>query len=66
MREIHYTPEELELIEYMETNPKSVPNAKERIAFIKQAAVDDVNAKKQVNFRMNLNDLDKLNTKSFI
>ena len=66
MREIHYTPEELELIEYMETNPKSVVNVKERIAFIKQAVADDINAKKQVNFRMNLNDLEKLKGRALV
>ncbi len=32
MKEIKYTPEELETVEYMETNPKSVPNVEEEIS----------------------------------
>ena len=37
MKDTHYTHEELALLEYVETNPKSVANVKERIAFIKNA-----------------------------
>ena len=66
MNEIQYTPEELELVEYMETNPESVPNVKERIAFIKQAVADDVSVKKQVNFRINQNDLDRLKSRALV
>lgn len=66
MQDIKYTPEELELVEYMETNPKSVPNVKKRIAFIKNAVIEDVNARQQVNFRMNKNDLDRLKSKALV
>jgi len=66
MQDIKYTPEELELVEYMETNPKSVPNVKKRIAFIKNAVTEDVNARQQVNFRMNKNDLDRLKSKALV
>ena len=37
MKDTHYTHEELALLGYVETNPKSVANVKERIAFIKNA-----------------------------
>ncbi len=66
MKNIKYTPEELELVEYMETNPKSVPNVKERIAFIKNAVAEDVSIKQQVNFRINKNDLARLKSKALI
>ena len=66
MKEVNYTPEELELVEYMETNPDSVPNVKERIAFIKNAVEEDINTRKQVNFRINQNDLEKLKSKALV
>ncbi len=66
MKDIKYTPEELELVEYMETNPKSVPNVKDRIAFIKNAVTEDLNTKKQVNFRINQNDLEKLKSRALV
>ena len=66
MKETKYTPEELELVEYMETDSASVPNVKERIAFIKNAVNEDLNTKKQVNFRINQNDLEKLKSKALI
>ena len=66
MKDIKYTSEELELVEYMETDPKSVPDVKERIAFMKNAVREDLNTKKQVNFRINLNDLEKLKSKALV
>ena len=66
MKDIKYTPEELELVEYMETNPASVPNVKDRIAFLKNAVEEDLNTKKQVNFRINQNDLEKLKSKALV
>jgi len=66
MKDVKYTPEELELVEYMETNPKSIPNVKDRIAFIKNAVQEDLNTKKQVNFRINQNDLEKLKSKALV
>jgi len=66
MKTLKYTPEELELVEYMETNPTSVPHVKERIAFIKNAVKEDINSRKQVNFRINQNDLEKLKSKALI
>ena len=66
MKETKYTPEELELVEYMETDPASVPNVKERIAFMKNAVNEDLNTKKQVNFRINQNDLEKLKSKALV
>ena len=66
MKNIKYTSEELELLEYMESDPKSVPNVKERISFIKNAVIEDINTKKQVNFRINQNDLDKLKSKALV
>ena len=66
MKDIKYTPEELELVEYMETDPKSVPDVKDRITFIKNAVREDLNTKKQVNFRINQNDLEKLKSKALV
>jgi len=66
MKDVKYTPEELELVEYMETNPASVPNVKERIALIKNAVEEDINTRKQVNFRINQNDLEKLKSKALV
>ncbi|MEA2029831.1 MAG: antitoxin [Campylobacterota bacterium] len=66
MKDINYTTEEKELAQYMETNPKSVPNVKDRIAFIKQSVKHNVTAKKQVNFRINENDLERLKTKALV
>ena len=31
MKNIKYTPEELELVEYMESSPKSIPNVEDEI-----------------------------------
>jgi len=66
MKSVKYTSEELELVEYMESNPASVPNVKERIASIKNAVKEDINSRKQVNFRINQNDLEKLKSKALI
>ena len=66
MKDTHYTHEELALLEYVETNPKSVANVKERIAFIKNAVAEDLNKKQQVNFRINKNDLTRLKSKALI
>ena len=66
MKDVKYTPEELELVEYMETNPASVPNVKERIAFMQNAVKEDINSRKQVNFRINQNDLEKLKSKALV
>jgi predicted DNA binding CopG/RHH family protein len=66
MQDVKYTAEELELVEYIEANPKSVPNVKDRIAFIKNAVVEDVTTKQQVNFRINKNDLTRLKSKALV
>ena len=66
MQDTKYTSEELELLEYVETNPKSVPNLKDRVAFIKNAVAEDVTTKQQVNFRINKNDLNRLKSKALV
>jgi predicted DNA binding CopG/RHH family protein len=66
MKDINYTAEEKKLLDYMETNPKSVPNVKNRMAFIKQTVQHNVTSKKQVNFRINENDLERLKTKALV
>ena len=55
MKKVTYTQEELELVEYMETNPPSVPNVKELIDFIQNTVKEDMRSKKQVNLRTNHN-----------
>lgn len=66
MKDFDYTTEEKELVEYMGTNPKSVPNVKNRIASMKRVVQHNVTAKKQVNFRINESDLDKLKTRALV
>jgi len=66
MKEIKYTPEELEIVEYMETNPKSVPNVEEEIARLTSMVKEGVQKRKQVNFRLNESDLEKLKSKALI
>ena len=53
MKDIEYTSEELELLEYMETNPKSVSNVEDEISKITDIVKDNVRKRKQVNFRLN-------------
>ena len=50
MKDIKYTLEELELVEYMETDPKSVSNVKGRIAFIKNAIVEKMGSLKTLSY----------------
>ena len=66
MKDIKYTSEELELLEYMETNPKSVPNVEDEISRITNIVKDNVQKRKQVNFRLNESDLEKLKSKALI
>ncbi len=66
MKDIEYTSEELELLEYMETNPKSVPNVEDEIFRITNIVKEHVQKRKQVNFRLNESDLEKLKSKALI
>ena len=58
--------EEKELLDYMDTNPKSIDNFNEEMNFITNIVKENVNNKKQVNFRMLESDLEKLKTKALI
>jgi len=66
MKEIEYTPEELELLEYVETNPPSVPNVEERIAELTEIFKANRERRKQVNFRMLESDLEKLKSRALV
>jgi predicted DNA binding CopG/RHH family protein len=66
MQNINYTKEELELVEYMETNPKSVPNVQEEIDEITNIFKQNRDSRKQVNFRLLESDLDRLKTKALV
>jgi len=66
MKDVKYTEEELELLEYMESNPKSVPHVKEEIEKITNMVKEGVQTRQQVNFRLNKNDLDKLKSKALV
>ncbi len=66
MKDINYTSEELELLEYMEGNPKSVPNVEDEIARITNVVKESVQTRQQVNFRLNKNDLDKLKSRALV
>ena len=64
MKDVKYTEEELELLEYMESNPKSVPHVKEEIEKITNMVKEGVQTRQQVNFRLNNNHLDKITRKA--
>jgi predicted DNA binding CopG/RHH family protein len=66
MNDIKYTAEELELVEYMETNPKSVPNVKDEIAKITNIFKTNRESRKQVNFRILESDLDRLKSRALV
>lgn len=66
MNDIKYTPEELELVEYMETNPKSVPNVKDEIENITNIFKTNRESRKQVNFRILESDLDRLKSRALV
>ena len=66
MKDIKYTQEELEILEYMQTAPKSVVNASQRISQIKQAAKEHSTKKKQINIRLLESDVEKLKTQALI
>jgi predicted DNA binding CopG/RHH family protein len=58
--------EEKELLDYMDTNPKSITNIEEEMALITNIVKESINTKKQVNFRILESDLEKLKTKALI
>ena len=67
MKTTKYTEEELEIVDYIEnTNPKSVPNLKEEMELITNIVSENVQKKKQVNFRLLESDLEKLKTRALI
>ena len=66
MKDIKYTPEELELLEYMETNPKSVPNVKDEIEKVTNIFKANRESRKQVNFRLLESDLDRLKSRALV
>ena len=66
MKEIRYTPQELELVQYMETDPKSIPNVEDEIAKVTNIFQENREKRKQVNFRINQNDLEKLKSRALI
>jgi predicted DNA binding CopG/RHH family protein len=67
MKTTTYTPEEEKLVNYIENdNPQSIPNVEDEINAITQIVKDNVQNKKQVNFRMLESDLEKLKSKSLV
>jgi len=67
MKPTNYSEEELELVNYIEnTNPKSIANVKEEISLITNIVKENVQRKKQVNFRMLESDLEKLKSRALI
>jgi len=67
MKTTKYTEEELEIVDYIEnSNPQSIPNLKEEMELIKNIVSENVQKKKQVNFRLLESDLEKLKTKALI
>jgi predicted DNA binding CopG/RHH family protein len=67
MKKNNYTPEELEIVNYIESGKaKSIDNLEEEKALLKQIVKDNTQKKKQVNFRLLESDLEKLKTKALI
>ena len=67
MKKNNYTPEELEIVNYIESGEaKSIDNLEEEKALLKQIVKDNTQKKKQVNFRLLESDLEKLKTKALI
>ena len=66
MKNIKYTPEELELVEYMETSPKSIPNVEDEIFKITNIFRENREKRKQINFRLLESDLERLKSKALI
>jgi len=66
MKDVIYTSDELELLQYMEGNPKSIENVEDEISKISNIFQESREKRKQVNFRINQNDLEKLKSKALI
>ena len=67
MKDTKYTPQELEIVDYIEnSNPKSIPNLEEELELITKSVKHKINSKKQVNFRINENDLEKLKSRALV
>ncbi|HIP61128.1 MAG TPA: antitoxin [Sulfurovum sp.] len=66
MKDINYTAEELELVEYMETDPNSIPNVEDEIVKITNIFKENRESRKQINFRLLESDLDRLKTRALV
>jgi len=67
MKPTDYTKEELELVNYIENkSPKSVANVKDEISLITNIVKENVQKKKQVNFRILESDLEKLKSRALV
>ena len=67
MKRIKYTPDELEILEYMESKEtNNITNVKNRIKEIKNIVIENTQKRKQISFRLLESDLEKLKTKALI
>jgi len=67
MKKTNYSSEELEIVDYIEnSNPQSISNLKEEKELLKSIVKDNVQKKKQVNFRLLESDLEKLKTRALV
>lgn len=66
MKNIKYTSEELELVQYLESNPDSIDNVKQEIKNITNIFKENREKRKQVNFRLLENDLEKLKSRALV
>ena len=65
MKNVNYTPTEEKIVDYIEnSNPKTIENFNEELELITQSVKHKATAKKQVNFRINESDLEKLKSKA--
>ena len=56
MKDTKYTPEELEIVDYIEhSNPQSISNLEKELALITKSVKHKIYSEKQVNFRINEN-----------
>jgi len=65
MKRANYSKEEKRIVDYIEKeNPQSIDNFSEELELITQSVKHKITSKKQINFRINENDLEKLKAKA--
>jgi len=65
MKKTNYSEEEKKIVDYIENkNPQTIDNFSEELELLTKSAKHKITSKKQVNFRINESDLEKLKAKA--